>query len=208
MPIERIGQDFVVNTTTVLGQSSPSTTALTDGRFLVTWESGDASGSDTSGSCIRARLHNADGSAAGSDFVVNSTTTEAQDSPSATALTDGRFLVTWKSNDQSGSDTSDSCIRARLYNADGSPAGDDFVVNSTTAGNQFAPSVTGLPDGGFVVTWNSEVRDPGGISTNSVRARLYTAAGLPAGDDFVVSSTTASDQSALRSRRCPTAASW
>ena len=181
MPIGRIGQDFVVNTTTANGQSNPSITALADGRFLVTWESDDASGSDTSGSCIRARLYNADGSAAGSDFVVNSTTAGSQYIPSATALADGRFLVTWKSNDHSGSDTSGSCIRARLYNADGSAAGDDFVVNSTTAGNQFAPSVTALPDGRFVVTWNSEDHSGATLrATASARASTPPPACPPA----------------------------
>ncbi len=193
MPIGRIGQDFVVNSTTANGQYNPSITALADGRFLVTWESYDASGSDASDSSIRARLYNADGSVAGGDFVVNSTTADGQYNSAATALTDGRFLVTWESYDHSGGDISGACIRARLYNADGSAAGNDFVVNSTTVGGQYVPSVTALPDGRFVVTWDSN--DGGGdTSGNSIRARLYTAAGLPAGNDFVVNATTANNQ--------------
>ena len=49
MPIGRIGQDFVVNTTTAEGQYNPSIAALAEGRFPVTWECWDESGSDTSG---------------------------------------------------------------------------------------------------------------------------------------------------------------
>ena len=35
----------------------------------------------------------------------------------------------------------------------------EFQVNAFTAGSQFGPSVTGLKDGGFVVTWTSHDQD-------------------------------------------------
>jgi hypothetical protein len=33
--------------------------------------------------------------------------------------------------------------------------GSEFIVNTTTADNQYEPTVTALPDGHFVVTWQS-----------------------------------------------------
>ena len=152
MPIKRIGQDFIVNTTTTSYQIAPSVTALAGGRFVVTWESNDPG--DGSFSCIRGRLYKADGTAASNDFIVNTTTTRFQIDPSVTVLADGRFVVTWESNDPG--DGSASCIRGRLYNANGSSAGNDFLVNTTATNDQGAPSVTALADGRFVVTWGSD----------------------------------------------------
>ena len=74
------------------------------------------------------------------------------------ALPDGNFVVTWYSQD--GGDGSGTLIRARLFNADGMPVGNDFVVNSTTAGDQTDVAVAALPDGHFVVTWGIAARSP------------------------------------------------
>ena len=105
--------DFLVNTTTELGQNSPSITVLTDGRFAVMWYSTEGG---TSGTDIRGRIYNADGTAIGNDFIVNTTTTGDEDWPSIAALADGRFVVTWQSWDGSVSidnATRLSDIRAR-----------------------------------------------------------------------------------------------
>ncbi len=155
------GNDFVVNSTTVQDQYSPSITALADGRFVMTWYSND-NGANYD---IRARIYNADGSAAGNDFVVNSTTVQDQSRPGITALADGRFVMTWQSNDNG----TNSDIRARIYNADGSASGNDFIVNSTTANNQYNPSITALADGRLVVTWDS---NEGAATGNDIRSAI------------------------------------
>jgi Ca2+-binding RTX toxin-like protein len=188
MPIGRIGQDFIVNTTTTNSQFYPAVTALADGRFVVTWGSADPG--DGSGGCVRGRLYNADGSAAGNDFIVNTTATNSQFDPAVTALADGRFVVTWQSFDPG--DGSGGCIRGRIYNADGAAAGSDFIVNTTATDYQISPSITALADGRFVVTWRSF--DSGDGSESCIRGRLYNADGSAAGNDFIVNSTATSDQ--------------
>ncbi|WP_457153291.1 calcium-binding protein [Mesorhizobium sp. P5_C1] len=188
MPIGRIGQDFIVNSTTTNSQYSPVITALADGRFVATWQSTDTG--DGAGSCIRAHIYNADGSAAGSDFIVNSTATSDQSNPAITALADGRFVATWQSGDTGDGDG--YCIRARVYNADGSAGGSDFIVNSTATGYQSSPAITALADGRFVATWQSY--DAGDGSNSCIRAHIYNADGSAAGSDFIVNSTTTSDQ--------------
>src|SRR5262245_19557504 len=105
----------------------------------------------------------------GPEFIVNSITLNGQNLPTVAALPDGRFVVTWDSDE----------VRARLFNADGTPVGDDFVVNSPPTNEQ--NPVAALPDGGFVVTWESP--DSQG---NGIRARLFDASGNAVGSDFVV----------------------
>ncbi|MFB9985485.1 beta strand repeat-containing protein [Mesorhizobium kowhaii] len=183
------GSNFIVNSTTTNYQYNPAITALADGRFVATWHSADTG--DGSGYCIRARVYNTNGSAAGSDFVVNSTTTGDQSDPAIMALADGRFVATWRSNDPGDGDG--TCLRARIYNANGSAAGSDFIVNSTATGSQSYPAITALADGRFVATWEST--DTGDGSSHCIRARVYNADGSAAGSDFIVNSTAASDQS-------------
>ena len=52
--------------------------------------------------------------------------------------------------------------------------------------------MTALADGSFVATWGSD--DPGDGSGGCIRARVFDADGNPTGADFVVNTTTASDQ--------------
>jgi hypothetical protein len=91
------------------------------------------------------------------------------------ALEDGGYVVTWRSNDGG-----DNNIRARIFEADGMPAGDDFVVNSTTAGSQLTPSVTTLDDGRIFMVWSSA------DSPTVIRGRVFESDGSAVGDDFVV----------------------
>jgi Ca2+-binding RTX toxin-like protein len=172
------GNDFVINTTTVSHQYNPSIVALADGRFVVAWQSyeGIATSSE-----IRARIYGTDGSAVGADFVINSTTADSQENPDITALADGRFVVTWSSDE--GAATGND-IRARIYGADGTAAGNDFVINTTTDGEQYRPSIVALADGRFVVAWLSNE-----TATADIRARVYGADGTAAGPDFLTNST-------------------
>jgi Ca2+-binding RTX toxin-like protein len=78
---------------------------------VVTWESYDDD--DGSSTCARARLFTPDGRAIGADFVVASTTADAQLLPAVAALSDGRFVVTWYSYDTG--DGSGYCIRAQIF---------------------------------------------------------------------------------------------
>jgi Ca2+-binding RTX toxin-like protein len=188
MPIKNIGQEFIVNTTATSNQEDPSVTALTDGRFVMTWFSAD--NGDGSGSCIRGRVYNADGVPAGSDFIVNTTATNSQFEPSIASLADGRFVVTWESADPG--EGSGLCIRGRIYDANGAPAGNDFIVNSTLTNGQFDVSVATLADGRFLVTWESD--DAGDGSDSCVRGRVFNADGAPAGNDFIVNTTATDDQ--------------
>ena len=80
-------------------------------------------------------------------------------------------------------------VQGRVINADGSAVAGEFSVNSTTANDQTDASVTGLANGGYVVTFTDTSVDPGG----DIRFRLFNAQGVAVGDDVVVAETTLDD---------------
>lgn len=179
------GPDFAAPAGDTWAGGRPAILALPDGQFVVTWTSFN----NTSSPEVQARIFNADGSPAGNDFVVSSASHGNQVLPRMTALADGGFVVTWTSpqeSDETGSD-----IRARLYHADGTPIGADFLVNTSQAGYQAVPDVVTLSDGRFVITWESLEGDH---ANYDIRGRLFDHDGTPEGNDFLVNTTTAGDQ--------------
>ncbi len=186
--------EFMVNTTTLFSQYDSSVTALADGRFVVSWTDNSASTGDTSGSAIRARIFNADGTQSVPEFVVNTTTLFSQFDSNVTALADGRFVVSWTDGSSSAGDTSGNAIRARIFTANGTQSVPEFVVNTTTVSNQFESNVTALADGRFLVTWTDSSGIAGDTSLSAIRARIFNADGSQSVPEFLVNTTTASDQ--------------
>ncbi|MEH6633732.1 MAG: type I secretion C-terminal target domain-containing protein, partial [Halopseudomonas aestusnigri] len=102
--------------------------------------------------------------------------------PSVSSLPYGGFVVTWQAVNL-GEDEYD--IYGRVYKADGTPQGEEFIVNSEIQGDQVEPSVTGLTLGGFVVVWDSYGQDGSG---EGVFGQMYNANGIEQGSEFLVSS--------------------
>ncbi|WP_375314013.1 hypothetical protein WHZ77_12970 [Bradyrhizobium sp. A5] len=133
----------------------------------------------------------------GTEFQVNSQTTGGQWYPSVTGLSNGGFVVTWQDGlagyNGSGSstlgDTSGSAVKAQLYAADGSKVGGEFLVNTQTTGSQATPVVTGLSNGGFVVSWQDQ-----NSTSGDIKAQIYGANGAPVGGEFLINSVTANNQ--------------
>ena len=67
----------------------------------------------------------------------------------------------------------ESAIRARIFNVNGAPAGDEFLVNTITNGDQRDPAIAALTDGGFVVTWTREFSS----DDLDIRGRAFDADG-------------------------------
>jgi hypothetical protein len=111
-----------------------------------------------------------------------------------TGLQNGGFVVTWEDYSQSGGDTDNYAIRAQVYQADGTTTGSEFLVNTTTSSSQLAPSVTGLQNGGFVVTWEDYSQSGGDTDNYAIRAQVYQADGTTTGSEFLVNTTTTSVQ--------------
>ena len=100
--------------------------------------------------------------------------------PDVAALTGGRYVVVWENF------TNDD-IEGRFVDANGNPIGAAFTIGNNAGSNQM-PSVAGLPDGGFIVTWetNGGVIAPENGVDFAVLARRFNSTGAPAGDLFLV----------------------
>ena len=186
----KFGTEFLVNTTTASFQRDPTITALANGRFVVAWTDDSMTGGDTSGKAIRAQVFNANGSAFGAEFLVNTATANIQEQPSITALASGGFVVTWTDFSQTIGDASGFAVRAQVFNANGTVSGAEFLVNTTIVGSQYEPATTTLADGRFVVAWTDFSFTGGDLSGLAIRAQMFNANGSTSGAEFLVNSTT------------------
>ncbi len=142
------GSEFQVNSYTTSGQNNPTVGMDADGNFVIAWDSPSVNSLD-----IFAQRYSADGSPRGSEFIVNSFTSESQKNPTIAMNPDGDFVVTWfDRHDDIMGDLQDD-IKAQLYSADGSPQGSEFQVNTFTSDQQFKQEVAMDANGNFVVTW-------------------------------------------------------
>ncbi|MDE4264169.1 hypothetical protein PXK68_20845 [Phaeobacter gallaeciensis] len=180
-----VGSEFRVNTQTVGDQNETSVAGLPDGGFVVTWHSAGGIG-NTEG--IFGQRYDAAGVAVGSEFQVNTETTDNRYYPSVTALSDGGFVVTWQSGAQDGDGFG---IYGQRYDAAGGAVGSEFQINTYTADGQYRPSVAALSDGGFVVTWYSDGQDGSGFG---IYGQRFNAAGLAIGSEFQVNTYTDNSQ--------------
>lgn len=180
-----VDDGFVVNDQTTGQQRDPHLTTLSDGKFVVTWNTSDTT-QDTSGSGIKARVFNGDGTPVDDEFLVNVAFADEQGVAKIAAGSDGGFLITWRTDD-TGQDGSGSAIKGRLFNADGTAASGELLVNSEFAGNQQEAVATALPGGRYVVTWTTEDATQDG-DDKAIKARILNDDGTFAGDEFLVNS--------------------
>lgn len=189
-----VGTEFQLNTYTSRSQTAPSVAAARTGAFVAVWESLGSDGSDDDGFSVRGRRFSAGGTPVGSEFQVNSYTTDFQTSPSVAMGPTGEFVVVWSSLGSSGTDDHDSSIQGRRFAADGTPVGTEFQVNTYTLRNQLAPSVAIGPVGAFVVAWHGEGSTGADDSGYSIQGQRFGADGTPAGSEFQVNAYTTDDQ--------------
>ena len=126
-------------------------------------------------------------SPSGSEFHVNTFTTNIQSEPAIAMDGDGDFVVVWQSFSQEPS----YGIYAQRYNAAGVAQGSEFKINDFFTNGQSTPAVAMDADGDFVVAWRSYFQDGSGYA---VMARRYNAAGVQQGNEFRVNSYTTNGQ--------------
>jgi len=164
-----LGSEFQVNTEKNGSQNNPEVTTLNNGSVVVTWRSYAQDGDDYG---IFAQRYDSSGTAVGSEFQVNTVTANNQISPSIAPLSNGGFVVTWRSLDGTG----EYNVKGQRYDSDGTAVGSEFQVNTFLSADRSDVPVTGLPGGGFVVTWHS--LDPTGRDYGTWQRR-YDASGNP-----------------------------
>jgi hypothetical protein len=188
-----VGSEFQVNTYTTGDQQLPSVAVDADGDFVVVWSSFGSSGSDTSMDGVQGQRYNSAGTAVGSEFQVNTYTTNSQRSPWVAVEASGDFVVVWDSLGSSSGDASSRSIQGRRYDSAGNEIGSQFQVNTYTTNDQEVPSVAVDADGDFVVAWSS-TGSFGDASSYSVQGQSYNSAGSAVGSQFQVNTYTTNIQ--------------
>ena len=179
------GDEFLVNSEQATGDQMYATVAMNaDGSFVVTWTDLNGVGGSAD---IYARLYNADGSAKGGEFLVNTTTTGDQMYSSVAMGSDGSFVVTWSSQGQDGDGWG---VYGQRFDASGDKVGpQEFQVNTTTSGDQMFARVATDGSGNFTVVWQG----PGEDGSLDIYGQQFDASGA-VGSEFQVNTTTAGDQ--------------
>jgi hypothetical protein len=180
------GGEFQVNTYTSSNQLSAAVAMDAGGNFVVLW---DSATQDGSGSGIFGQRYDTDGSPQGSEFRVNTYTTNSQTRPAVTMDAGGNFVVVWQSYSQDGDSAG---IFGQRYDAGGVPQGSEFRVNSYTMSGQYDPAVGMDAGGAFVVVWQSNTQDGSGFG---IFGQRYDAGGAPRASEFRVNTYAAHTQS-------------
>ncbi len=110
-------------------------------------------------------------------------------SPVSIGLPGGKIAVAWQQSiafPAEGFNDTDGAIFLRMFNDDGTKSGGPRLVNTTTAGIQGQPEITGLKDGGFVVSWVSNAPFGQGHNDTDIHAQIFNSNGTPRGTEIIV----------------------
>ncbi|WP_337264871.1 MULTISPECIES: Ig-like domain-containing protein [unclassified Serratia (in: enterobacteria)] len=174
----QIGSELVVNPNpSAIWTNMPSITALDDGGYLVTWRKG------SSITTMVSRQYDANDQPVTNEVLAGSSAITSG-SVSIT-LADGRVAITYTTLGKGG----DEDVMVQIYNPVTHTYSPGFIANQTLPGAQSAPSITTLANGNFVVSWDNG-NTTGPDQDGSVYARVYSAAGEPLGNEFIVNTFT------------------
>jgi hypothetical protein len=147
-----------------------------DGSFVITWQ-----GADADGAGVLARVFDALGHPLADGFVVNTTTAGNQVEPQAAVDGgSGTFVITWQGDSQDATGTN---IYGQRFAPDGMPAGGEFTINETLAGDQSRPAIAASPVGDFFVAWSGP-----GNGGPDVYGKLFNAQGTGVTGEMAISS--------------------
>lgn len=164
--------------------SAITITALDDGGYTVWWSQVGSTGStDVTLDLASLRYFADDTRNLGASLLYGGY--GAQKGPATTTLNNGDYVLVWQNNYGDGTDIYASLIDANGVGLVG------LRVNTTTANDQSAPTITGLSNGGFVVIWQSQGLDGSGFG---IYAQRFDANGVAFGVETRINTTTAGDQ--------------
>jgi hypothetical protein len=194
--------DVPVNDSNGKYQLSPAIATLDNGNVVLVWCNVTSAFQD-----VYAQIFAPTGQKIGTNFLVNQFTPFNQRTPAVSALSGGRFMVVWISEQQrSGSlDNPDPNffydpfgrpsvdVYGRIFQNDDPTSGAEFLINNgvDVCAN---PSVAGASDGGYVVAWSRKDYQSPRQNSWDVLARAYPAPLNAAGPDRVINTRLFGDQ--------------
>jgi hypothetical protein len=167
------GGQFQLDAYAARGHGADGVAFAGDGSFVVVWHS-FGSGTDTESFGIQAQRYDSDGSPIGSEFQVNTYTTDSQRDARAAFDENGNLVVVWTSYGSSGTDAGgDASIQGQVFDAAGDRVGGELQINTYTTGDQTHASLAFSPNGDLIVAWSS-LGSPGkDRSGRSIQARRF-----------------------------------
>lgn len=169
-----LGQEIRVETPTPFSSSVSgppySIAGLANGRFVVTWHQPITNEQRLAGETqeIFARIYSSNGTPVGGLIAVTPPDSLTQLRPIVAAQPDGSFLIVWE---QDAGSSSGNFIRGRLYNADGTPNGEAFVLGAAEFGAHKDVDITVTNDGRYLVVWSDLSYLPGEPDQNDAAIR-------------------------------------
>jgi hypothetical protein len=177
--------EFRVNTYTTSGQNLPAVAADPSGNFVVVWSS---NGQDGSSLGVFGQRYASSGAPLGTEFRVNTFTTNYQRFASVASDSAGNFVVVWEDQGQDGSLAG---VFGQRYASSGVAVAPEFRVNTYTTNVQYRPVVAMGASGEFVVVWMSRFQDG---AAAGVFAQRYDGSGTAVGPEFRVNTYTTGGQ--------------
>jgi ELWxxDGT repeat protein len=192
-PSERVGSEVLVNSTVAGSQQAPQAASLADGGYVVVFKDVTAGAGEDD---IRAQKFDASGAKVGGEILVHTQQIGDQHQYKVTGLADGGFVIAWTDveGDAGAGSFGHAAVKARFFNADASPRGAEFVVNTAADDQQFGAEVALLENGDVVIVWSDRSGTGGDASETSVKARLFDGDGAPLTGEILVNTTTAEAQ--------------
>ncbi len=190
-----LGTEFALSPFSVFDHPLyPAVAANANGDFVTAWSQyGDGNNYG-----VFAQRFASNGSALGTEFIVNSHTDGQQFFPSIAIVPDGDFLIVWSSsagvipgNDQDGDLAG---IFGQRFASSGARVGTEFQINTYTRDAQDFPRIETVGKG-YLVVWSSISQDS---YQSGVFARRYSRGGAPRGTEFQVNTYTPFNQTLPR----------
>jgi len=157
-----LNKEFLVNTDNN-PCANPAVAVAKDGSFMVVWGERDLVNTINSWD-VYARPFTSAG-VGGTSAIVNTHQFGDQYAPRLSVI-GLDYLVTWTSLGQDGSREG---VYAQFIHNNGAPVGGEFLVNTTTAGQQMQPVVASDGVSQFLAVWTSFVGSPNGFDLYAQR---------------------------------------
>ena len=192
----RIGDEFLLGSRVTFGQANTSVASLRDGGFVVSWaDDGSPLYSGILINGIIMSIYDANGVVTRSELRIARPSVKGEMSaPTTTGLEDGTFVVSW-ADLRSAEYGYRSGITTTRFDGTGWPiSGYGTADANSLGGGEYASTVTGLANGGYVVSWESRSDIPGDGSGSSINAQLLNVNGVRIGSNFLVNTEVSGDQ--------------
>jgi len=179
----KVNGEIKVNTTSNLnGADYTKILNSIDDQFVVSWSSYIGQGI----SVLNQQIFDSSGNKVGSEQIVSSNGSQ----PSIASLQNGGWINVWMT-DTAAPYGANMQIFGQRYDANGLAIGSTFQISSDISDRHYTPQVTGIIDGGWVVTYQSWLQDG---SDMGIYAQRYDLTSTKVGSEFLVNTTTSGGQ--------------